>query len=290
MALTAAQLCTNAAQVAKCPGYTSQAGQGLNQILGDLCRAWDFELAAKTTYFNFNPGLSALVGNSIYGSGPYPLPTDFLRIKDDKSAFWTLPGTGVVYPLIPCDLSEFYMMVQQAGTQSYPYIIATDMSLGDETTQGDNTPVCYVYAPPSGAYPVTIRYFAQMPDIYMPETSATIPWFPHQGYLHMKLSAYLMGFTDDVRQGEWDKAANELLREYLMMKDNRSNRASTVKLDRRRFGRAYTTLPNTKTVGWVVALALLGGSVLSSLYNKEVQYAHGRAEASAQRIYAGVEA
>lgn len=250
MALTAQQIVTYACQIAKGPGYTSQAGDFLNVVLGDLCRTFDFELAAKTFYFNFNPGLSALVGNSIYGSGPYPLPADFLRVKDEKSAFWTLPGTGVVYPLIPCDLSEFDMMVQQSGTQSYPYIIATDMSLGDETQQGDVAPVCYVYAPPSGAYPCTIRYYAQMPDIANPSTSASVPWFPHQGYLLKKVTAMVMALTNDDRQPAFENEADGMLRQYLMLKDNRSQRASTVKLDRRRFGRSYSTLPNTKTVGW----------------------------------------
>ncbi len=250
MALTAAQIVALSCQDAKVPGFTQQAGLFLNMLLGDLCRTYDFELAAKTFYFNFNPGQVALMGNSIYGSGPYPLPADFLRMKDEKAAFWTLPGTGVVYPLIPCDLSEFDMMVQQAGTQSYPYIIATDMSPGDEAQQGDTTPVCYVYSPPSGTYPVTIRYFAQMPDIVIPETSTVIPWFPHQGYLRKKLSSLLMGLSDDTREPAWMSDADNMLREYLKLKDNRSNRATTIKLDRRRFGRAYTTLSNTKTVGW----------------------------------------
>ena len=150
MALTAAQLISLSCQDAKCPGYTRQAGLFLNMILGDLCRTFDFELAAKTAYGNFNPGLVAQMGNSIYGSGPYELPADFLRMKDEKSAFWTLPGTGVVYPLIPCDLSEFDMMVQQADIQSYPYIIATDMSLGDETAEGE----VGIPAPFLGAGPV----------------------------------------------------------------------------------------------------------------------------------------
>lgn len=252
MPLTAAQIVSLSCQDAKTIGYTAQAGQFLNMILGDLCRSWDFELAAKSFYGNFNPGLQALVGNSIYGSGPYPLPADFLRWKDDKSFFWTLPGTGVTYPEIFCDLSEFDMMVQQAGTQSYPYIVATDMSIGDIAQQGlSNTAgAFYIYAPPSGAYPYQGRYYSQMPDIATPETNATVPWFPHQGYLRRKLSAALMGISDDDRQERWETQADNTLREYLQLKDNRSTRASTVKLDRRRFGRAYTTLPNTKVVGW----------------------------------------
>lgn len=252
MALTAAQIISLACQDAKCPGFTAQALQFLNMELGDLCRDYDFEAAAKTCYFTFDPGLIAQVGNSVYGSGPYPLPADFLRFKDEKSAFWTLPGTGVTYPLIPCDLSEFDLMVQQAGTQSYPYIIATDMSTSDAVQQGvtpaePTTPVAYVYSPPSGAYPFQGRYYAQMADI---TDTSVVPWFPSQGYLRRKVAALLMGITDDEREQTWIDRAEKELRSYLQLKDNRSNRASTVKLDRRRFGRTYSTLPNTKTIGW----------------------------------------
>lgn len=253
MALTAAQLCSLCCEDAKTPGYTRQAGLFLNLILGDLCRAWDFEVAANTFYGNFNPGLTAPLGNSIYGSGPYPLPKDFLRWKDDKSFFWTLPGTGVTYPEIMCDLSEFDLMVQQAGTQSYPYMVATDLSVSDAVAQqlpALSAGAFYVYAPPSGSYPYQGRYYSQMPDIQSPETSSTVPWFPHQGYLRKMLSAMLMGISDDSREHQWMNDAGEMLREYLLLKDNRSNRASTVKLDRRRFGRQYNALPNTKRVGW----------------------------------------
>jgi hypothetical protein len=265
--MTAAQLVALCTETAKCPGFTVQAGVYLNSLLSDLCQTYDLELAAKTFYGNFDPGLHAQVGNSIYGSGPYSLPADFLRWKDDKSFFWTLPGTGVTYPEIFCDLSEFDMMVQQAGTQSYPYIIATDQSLGDMSQQGlmDSGGAFYVYAPPSGAYPYQGRYYSQMPDLSSPESSSVIPWFPNQGYLIKKLTAFLMGLVDDERQPTWETQADKALLQYLQMKDNRSTRASTVKMDRRRFGRAYTTLPNTKTVGWAVALALLGGTLVGSL-------------------------
>jgi hypothetical protein len=68
------------------------------------------------------------------------------------------------------------MMVQQAGNQSYPYLFATDMSPLDADAAGRRdarVPQAYVWPPPSGAYPVTLRYFCQMPDIDTPETSAT---------------------------------------------------------------------------------------------------------------------
>jgi hypothetical protein len=44
--------------------------------------------------------------------------------------------------------------------------------------------------------------------------------------------------------------AQGILNRYLKLKDDNSNRAKTIKLDRRQFGRAYNTLPNTKLIGW----------------------------------------
>ena len=250
MALTAQQLVFNACAVAKGPGYVIQAGQWLNMILGDLCQTFDFEIAAKTDYGFFNPGQSAQVGNSIYGSGPYNLPADFLRVKDDKSFIWTL--LGVVYVPIPVDLSEFDMLVQQADIQSYPYLYATDVSLGDATQQGQVNVGggFYVYSPPSGNYSWQMRYFAQMPDIATPETSNAIPWFPNQGYLHTKMSAYVMGETGDPRADAWHANAEAMLGSYLKLKDNKTNRAQMVKLDRRQFGNTFSRLRNTKVIGW----------------------------------------
>ena len=246
MAQSASTLVSLACQIAKCPGYTTQAGELLNMILSDLCQTYDFEQAKKTYYFNFNPGLAAVVGNSIYGSGPYPLPSDYLRaIKGE--VFWTLQG--VVYNMIPCDLAEFDHMVQQAGTQSYPYIFATDLSLNDNAT-----PVAYVYSPPSGTYPVTVRYQSQMADITTPATSSAVPWFPNQQYLLTRLAGELMRITGDDRTndylGESPTGAQGLLKRYLMLKDDNEDRAKTISLDRRQFGRPYSNLPNTKTIGW----------------------------------------
>ena len=249
--LTSQQLVALACMDAHAPGFTSQAGQFLNMILGDLCRTYDLEVAAKTFYGNFQLGLQAKMGNSLYGSGPYPLPSDFLRLKDEKAAFWTLQG--VVYDMIPCDLGEFDVLVQQSDIQSYPYIIATDVSLGDAAQQQlpvGSAGAFYVYSPPSGTYPYTLRYFSQMPDIATPETSNVVPWFPHQGYLRKKLAAAIMGQVDDDRQPSWETQADGMLREYLILKDNRSNRAKVVKLDRRYFGKSFSALKNTKTIGW----------------------------------------
>lgn len=248
MALQAQQIIALACQDAKAPGFTSQAGQFLNMVLSDLCQAFDFEVARKTFYFDFNPSLVSPIGNSIYGSGPYPLPSDYLRAAGDRAVFWT--NLGVPYNLIPIDLAEFDSAVQQAGIQAYPYWYATDLSLGDEDDASQTTPQLYVYPPPSGAYPVTIRYYCQMADITTPETSTTVPWFPNQAYLRKRVAAELMGLTGDDRHESWLAGADKLLNEYLRLKDDSSNRAKSVTLDRRRFGPNYQSLANTKTIGW----------------------------------------
>jgi hypothetical protein len=82
-----------------------------------------------------------------FGSGPYLLPVDYLRLSGSsgssgaqKSFIWWLQG--VPYPVIPMDLAEFDLQVQQAGLQSFVWLSATDMStpIDDRillTTTGD---------------------------------------------------------------------------------------------------------------------------------------------------------
>ena len=252
---TAAQIVNIACQIAKVPGYTTQAGVLLNSILSDLCQTYDFDAAKKTVFGNFNTQLVATLGDSIYGSGPYPLPADYLRAIPGE-VWWTLPGTGVKYPLICIDLAEFDVAVQQAGLQNYPTFFVTDMSPNDSIQQGDATgaPAFYVYMPPSGNYPYTIRYRAAMPDITDPATSATVPWFPNTAYLIARLSGELMRITDDERMASYlgmgPEGAQGILTRYLKMKDDKGDRAQMVKLDRRLFGASISTLPNTKVVGW----------------------------------------
>jgi hypothetical protein len=243
MALTAAQLVSLACQDAAAQGYTSQGGQLLNAILQDLCETYNFDVAKGTTVFNFSPAIQTnplLYPNVQPGGGPYTLPADFLRMVDEKDCTWYLQG--VPYPMIPCDLSEYDNMVQQAGNQSYPYIFATDVSQSPANL--------LVWPPASGAYQCLIRYYRLMPDIATPETSATVPWFPNTRYLRTQLGAELMGITDDSRRNEWLERADAILQKYLKNKDDNSDRAITVKLDRRRFRNNFSRLPDTKTVGW----------------------------------------
>lgn len=246
MALTAAQIVSLANQIAKTPGFASQAGQQLNAILQDLAQDYDFDVAKGTYTFNFQPGLltTNVYPNIQPGGGPYPLPADFLRMVDDKDAMWFL--LGVPYPMISCDLSEYDNFVQQAGLSSYPYLFATDMS--------QLPPNLVVWPPASGAYPCMIRYRRQMPDIATPETSVSVPWFPNQNYLITRLAGEMMRLAGDSRMadflGEGEHGAAGILMRYLKLADDRNARATTVKLDRRRFGTPFSTLPSTKVVGW----------------------------------------
>src|SRR3974390_2988325 len=106
MPLSSAQLVTLACQKAKTPGMTSQAGQLLNMVLGDLAQTYDMGLASTLIQFNMNvPG----------GSGPIAMPADFLRVKPQGFFF---VYNGVPYVLISIELSEFDALVQQGGIQN----------------------------------------------------------------------------------------------------------------------------------------------------------------------------
>lgn len=242
--LTYAQIISLACQVAKCPGYTSQAGMLLNNILTNLCLNYDFD-TAKTT-FNFN--LSTSLGG---GAGPFPLPADFLR-SAFRDVYYTI--NGVTYVLTPIDNDEYDALNQTPGFQSYP----TYYSTWFDTVADGGTPYMKVWAPASGAYPMTVRYFRKMPVVATPETDATVPWFPDQTYLRQQLTGELCQITDDARwemflsdnEDAHPNGAGVILRKYLKMKDDHANRAESVQLDRRRFGIQFDRLKNTKTIGW----------------------------------------
>lgn len=241
MPYTAAQICTLAAQIAKCPGFTSQSGQFLNIILEDLCQTYDFALARSTFPFSFNSSTGT-------GAGPYTMPADYLRVPRGDGEFFTI--NGVPYRMTPVDLEEYRRLPQTPGFQDYPQLFATDMS--------QTPPQMFFWPPPSGGYPVTMLYQKQMPSITTPETSASVPWFPNQNYLITRLAGELMRITNDDRMQAFlsdseeahPDGAGSILRRYLKMKDDDTNRAKTVKLDPRRFGKSWGSLPNTKTIGW----------------------------------------
>lgn len=226
----------------------SYAGQWLNTILEELAQTYDFDEAKGVKVGNFNTSLlsTASYPNVTQGGGPYSLPSDYERcIFGD--AMWFLQG--VSYLLKPIDLAEYDQMVQQAGNQSYPYLMATDMS--------QSPPVFLVWPPPSGNFQYQIRYYRLPIDITTPEGSATVPWFRYQSYLIKRLTGELMGLSGDPRQAaflgdepEHPGGAAAMLRKFLRQANDSENRAKTVKMDPRRFSRNFDSLPNTKSVGF----------------------------------------
>lgn len=263
MPLQAQQIVSLALQIAKCPGFTSQGGQFLNSLLQDLCQNYDLDAALGTLSFTFNSGTAGSGAGQGQGSGPYQLPANYLRtqVKDGKDEFfYTIQG--VPYPLIQVTKAEYDWLVQTPGFQSYPYNYATDLS----TVATLGYAELFVWPPASGAYAATLKYYQLMPDITTPETSTTVPWFLNTQVLIRGTAGYLMQLTGDDRieqfLGDDDEryplGIGTILKKYLKNVEDREGAVHTVGKDRRRWGRPFDQLKNTKNIGWCIATALLG--------------------------------
>lgn len=233
-----------ACQIAKCPGMVTQGGQFLNATLQDLCQGYDLDAALGTFTFTFNSATGQ-------GSGPYTLPADYLRtqVKDGKDEFfYTIQG--VPYPLIQVTKAEYDWLVQTPGFQSYPYNYATDLS--------QSPAQLFVWPPSSGSFPAVLRYYKLMPDIVTPETSTTVPWFLNTEILITSTAGRLMAITGDQRYEAYMSEDVERfptswkakLSVYLKNVEDREGAVHTVGRDRRRWGRPFDQLKNTKNIGW----------------------------------------
>ena len=235
MAMTHAQIIAIALQIAKAPNFIAQAENIYNGILSDLCQTYDLDVTRGSYRFNFNIAL---------GSGPIPLPADYLRAETDDAVSFVI--SGLPFFLIPIDLDEFDHLLQTPGFQDLPDRYATDMS--------QTPPVMYVYPPPSAGYPVLVRYRRQMPDVTTPSTNTGTPWFPNSVYLYTKLAGEIMKITDDERANLFldgsDMGAEGILRKYLQLQGDQESRSQRVRLDRRRFGSSGDNLPPTKQTGF----------------------------------------
>jgi hypothetical protein len=204
---TAQQIVTLATQIAKCPGMTQQTGQMLNILLSRLAYQYDNNLLRKSGTI------------SVVNQGPYNLPPDYLRMRQV-----TYLLNGVSFDVVQIPLEKYNDLVQTTGlTSTYPYNFAIDSSV---------TPnILYLYPPPSQAFTLNILYMSAPSDITSPETSTSIPWFPHQDYLIHALATEMMKITDDTRYGDFEAVSDELLRRYMRMADDDEGYCKTVKLD-----------------------------------------------------------
>lgn len=259
MGLSASQIIALALQDAKVPAFTAQAGQLLNAVLSELCETYDFEATKASFFGNLNPAVQNNVDpNLIAGQGPTPLPSNYLRMVPDSFVYFV---AGVPYPLTPWDDTEFDVQPQQVGIASLPRTYITDLS-------NPVVPVFFIYPPTNGNYPYKGRCHVRMPDIgsnvtaatgwksgpQAPEVSPVVPWFPNTTYLRTRVAGEVMRLTGDRRMNEFlgkngnGTGAQDILERLLQMKDDRTNRAQRIKLDRRRFGSAYRNLPDTKNI------------------------------------------
>lgn len=255
MPLTAAQICKIARQTAKVRGFETQSGQFLNLTLQELAQNYDFDTGARDTFNTVLSGATAPVGNlnAQLASGPFALPLNYLRCKEGDVYYFPIGLGNQPFPLIPVDINEFDGFFQTAGFMNYPVYFVTDLSVKDLNANPPVPPNFYVWPPANGAFPLFLRYFSQPDDIgddtVPPELSTDIPWFPNQQYLIDQVAALLKQLVG-AAEAKSDLASNrEVLNRYLKMKDDKSDRAQSVKLDRRRFGRQYSTLPRSKYFG-----------------------------------------
>src|SRR5215475_1007525 len=215
-----------------------QAGQVLNEILLELTYTYDLSIALSTTTVN----LTGSGPNN--GAGPYSLPANYLR---GASRDLTYLLNGLPQMLTQITLAEFDLLVNVNAAADYPNQYATDVS--------QSPPQLFVYPPPTALISLQVRYYGTFPEITMPETSSTIPWFPFQTYLIKRLAGELMAITGDPRAdatlGDTPGGAEHMLRKYLNLQGDREDTSSMVRLDGRFFGRGGQTFPPSKVTGGV---------------------------------------
>ena len=247
MPLQAQAIVAKAIAIAKCPGFTIQGGDALNYVLADLAQTYDLEPARKSATFNLSIGSN--VGTVGAGSGPYLLPADYLRMAMDTVVYQV---NQVPYKMVNISLDEFDNLVQQPGISNYPEQYTTDTSGGAIATYG--VPVLYAWPPSGIATPVSFRYWSQPADIVNPSTSSSIPWFPNDAYLITRVAGEMMKLTGDKRAdaylGDGQGGAQGILDRYLKNMTDNEGRGQQVQLDRRRFGKSFQNVAQTKALGW----------------------------------------
>lgn len=223
--LTAQQIVTYALQIAKAPGYTTQAGDLLNGRLSSLARRFDFDVLLKSMTFSLPAGLQQ-----------YGLPTDYVRAHE----LWYYIG-GLPQPMRQLSLSDYDRINVGTVAMAYPTMYASDPSTSPVTL--------FLYPMPNAQILYYLRYWSQPADIANPSTSSTVPWFPDSDYLLTALAADVMRLTDDTRQLQYAQEAENKLQSFMKMQGDRENHAQVVSLGNSFRGGAGR-LPPSKITGF----------------------------------------
>lgn len=257
----ASDIVTQACQIAKCPGYTTQAQFQLNRVQESLAQDYDLPSAAYTfTSFPISANGGNGTGTSTSAAINWyllELPTSSVLVQNEakylrtKQVFYAV--NGAIFYLNQIPTADYDRFFQGSGITNYPYSYCVDVTGSPNLA----TPQMSFYPPPASALTLTIRNQYQPNDIEASDFSTTVPWFPNQDLLVMMLAERMMSYTGDQRKSAFH---NEIygsalagdpgmLSRYLKMMGDQENYAQTVKLDPRRF-RTTGNLPATKQTVW----------------------------------------
>lgn len=216
MALTAAQIVSNALAISKCPGFTTQGGQALNLVLSDLVLHRNLKVNCVT----------ASIVAAANSNGPFNLMADYLRTYE---LFYVINDQP--YFLQPSNRIQFDSEPNKSTTSNYPYEWTTDLS--PQATGGVG--LLYIYPQSNTGVTLTHRYMIKRADMATPESSSSIPWFEDQDYLVQATALRMMRITDDSRYDKFEQMCEKMLLTHLLTEGDEQQVVKEVKLDPRRF-------------------------------------------------------
>lgn len=261
MPLTADRIVTLACQIAKCPGFVTQAQDFLNRVLEDLAQNYDFPSAAYTFQgFNISPNGGTGTGTPTGQWYNLALPASSVLVKNNATylrthaVFYSVSGS--IFYLNQLPLEKYDQLFQGQGVSNYPYWYVVD------ATGSPNLATIQIafYPPPNLSLSLTIRNQYQPNDITAAQfaAGATVPWFPNQNILITYTAYKLMQLTGDDRLPQYNALLygdpkhpgdNGMIGKYLMMVGDKENYAIQVKKDPLLF-RSVNALKPTKTTGF----------------------------------------
>ena len=215
LSLSCQTIIARALDIAKNPGYTTQAGEMLQAELDNLALNYDWQILRKKYTFNANPPTADANGN--YRSAN-PMPADFVRTRE---VYYLIEGQP--FMLNAMSLAMYDSLFSGPGIQNYPENYATDMN--------PNPPLLYLYPPPTVPIQVFMRYQSIPPPIANPATNTSQPWFPYAQYLIRKVAQEVFLITDDQRYGQMYPVTEQMLKDILKIQGDAENYVRTIGLD-----------------------------------------------------------